>query len=55
MNTSNQWIDRKSGICGAFSTQILPAKDKVVVPLMKAFQEEVYVKFNQAMNRENGV
>ncbi|KAI1083996.1 beta-lactamase/transpeptidase-like protein [Whalleya microplaca] len=36
------FIDRKAGVCGCFGTQVLPACDERIKPLIKAFEEEVY-------------
>ena len=33
-------------MCGVFGTQVLPGTDKIVVPLIGAFQKEVYDQMN---------
>ncbi|OAA61917.1 FAD-binding, type 2 [Niveomyces insectorum RCEF 264] len=42
ISLTNQWIDRKAGVCGVFATQLVPAVDKVGVPAIVAFQREIY-------------
>jgi len=44
--TVDKWIDRKSGVCGVFGAQMLPATDKRIVPLIGDFQREVYRRLN---------
>ncbi|VUC31071.1 unnamed protein product [Clonostachys rosea] len=38
------FIDRSAGVCGVFGTQVLPPSDPVVLPLIKAFEETVYIQ-----------
>jgi len=51
-----QWIDRKGGVCGVFGAQVYPATDKIAIPLMRSFQEEVYrkLKDNEYAHDERG-
>jgi len=37
-------------VCGVFGTQVVPGTDKVAVPMIGAFQREVYDR----MNRKDG-
>ncbi|KAJ0162276.1 Acyltransferase LovD [Colletotrichum tanaceti] len=39
------WIDRQSGLCGFFATQMLPAAEEGVRPHIKAFEDEMYARF----------
>ncbi|KAI0136935.1 beta-lactamase family protein [Xylariales sp. AK1849] len=36
------FIDRESGVCGVWGTQVMPAGDQKIRPLIKKFEEEVY-------------
>ncbi|KAF9877642.1 beta-lactamase family protein [Colletotrichum karsti] len=38
------WIDRKTGVCGVFGTQIMPAGELVTKEYIKAFEDEMYAK-----------
>ncbi|KAK1751220.1 acyltransferase LovD [Echria macrotheca] len=38
------FIDRESGVCGVFGTQIRTPADPLVRPLIKAFEDDVYAK-----------
>ncbi|CAG9939958.1 unnamed protein product [Clonostachys rosea f. rosea IK726] len=38
------FIDRNAGVCGVFGTQVLPLSDPVVLPVIKAFEEAVYIE-----------
>ncbi|KAK2735330.1 beta-lactamase family protein [Colletotrichum kahawae] len=38
------WIDRETGICGLFGTQIMPAAELVTKGYIKAFEEEIYAR-----------
>ncbi|CAG9978675.1 unnamed protein product [Clonostachys byssicola] len=38
------FIDRNAGVCGVFGTQVLPPSDPIVLPVIKAFEEAVYIE-----------
>ncbi|KAK1997654.1 beta-lactamase [Colletotrichum falcatum] len=38
------WIDRQTGLCGFFATQMLPAAEEGVRPYIKAFEDEMYAR-----------
>ncbi|KAF6819911.1 beta-lactamase family protein [Colletotrichum sojae] len=38
------WIDRESGLCGLFGTQIMPAGEAVTKKYIKAFEDEMYTQ-----------
>jgi len=42
LTVDGQWIDRQSGVCGIFGTQVVPGTDRIVVPLINAFMDKVY-------------
>jgi len=39
-----QFIDRESGVCGVFGTQVFPPGDPVVRSYMKEFEDVIYSK-----------
>ena len=39
-----QFIDRATGVCGAFGCNLLPVADPQIELLMKVFEEETYKK-----------
>ncbi len=41
------WIDRASGVCGVFMTQILPFYDKRVVDIVEAFERAIYREISE--------
>ncbi|WQF84815.1 Putative beta-lactamase/transpeptidase [Colletotrichum destructivum] len=45
------WIDRQSGLCGLFATQMLPAAEEGVRPHIKAFEDEMYARFKATRPR----
>ncbi|KZL63598.1 beta-lactamase family protein, partial [Colletotrichum incanum] len=38
------WIDKQTGLCGLFATQMLPAAEERVRPYIKAFEDEMYTR-----------
>ncbi|KAI8158007.1 Acyltransferase mokF [Colletotrichum sp. SAR 10_70] len=38
------WVDRETGVCGLFGTQIMPAGELVTKGYIKAFEEEIYAR-----------
>ncbi|OLN97150.1 Acyltransferase LovD 2 [Colletotrichum chlorophyti] len=45
------WIDRQTGLCGFFATQMLPAADEGVRPYIKAFEDEMYARVKKTQSR----
>ncbi|OHE93857.1 beta-lactamase [Colletotrichum orchidophilum] len=45
------WIDRQTGLCGFFATQMLPAAEEGVRPFIKAFEDEMYSKMKSSKTR----
>lgn len=39
-----KWIDRTSGICGLYASQLLPSRDLKTVEMYRIFQTEMYQK-----------
>ncbi|EQB48150.1 beta-lactamase [Colletotrichum gloeosporioides Cg-14] len=45
------WIDRTTGLCGFFATQMLPAAEENVRPFIKAFEDEMYARLKRSRPR----
>ncbi|KAF6839153.1 beta-lactamase family protein [Colletotrichum musicola] len=45
------WIDRQTGLCGFFATQMLPAAEEGVRPFIKAFEDEMYARLRKSKPR----
>ncbi|KAH0428807.1 beta-lactamase [Colletotrichum camelliae] len=45
------WIDRTTGLCGFFATQMLPAAEENVRPFIKAFEDEMYARLKKSKPR----
>ncbi|GKT40232.1 acyltransferase LovD [Colletotrichum spaethianum] len=45
------WIDRQSGLCGLFVTQMLPAAEDRLRPYIKAFEDEMYARIKEPKAR----
>ncbi|KAJ5017298.1 hypothetical protein K4K57_009053 [Colletotrichum sp. SAR 10_99] len=46
-----KWIDRTTGLCGFFATQMLPAAEGNVRPFIKAFEDEMYARLKRSRPR----
>ncbi|KAJ6437202.1 beta-lactamase family protein [Purpureocillium lavendulum] len=46
------FVDRDAGVCGVWGTQVLPAGDEAVLPLISAFEKHVYAMAEQANGAE---
>jgi hypothetical protein len=44
MLTHWQFVDRETGVCGIFATQVFPPGDETVRSYMREFEELVYSK-----------
>ncbi|TEA17704.1 Acyltransferase LovD [Colletotrichum sidae] len=45
------WVDRETGLCGFFATQMLPAAEENVRPWIKAFEDEMYARLGSSKPR----
>ena len=43
-----QWIDRKTGLCGLYATQVVPTGDAKCAALDRKFEEAMYEKYKQS-------
>ncbi|KAH7116479.1 hypothetical protein B0J13DRAFT_205359 [Dactylonectria estremocensis] len=48
-----KFIDRDAGLCGVWGTQVLPSADKIVEPLISAFEKHVYAMVQEGKSNED--
>ncbi len=47
MSNTHFWIDRTSGLCGVFLTQVLPFYEPDIIALLEAFETAAYAAFGE--------
>jgi len=43
-----QWVDRKTGLCGLYATQVVPTGDAKCAALDRRFEAAMYEKYQES-------